>query len=364
LAASSGAFGVLILAIYVFGRGHLPPDQAALRARSFIWPAVQCGIGLVVAAGLVWAGRRVGRAGHVRRQRVGAGWWAAAAFLVGETVFLVASGGPLQSSSPHNLAPTAAEVALRDAVGNSLVGLGESTCFTVDQLGTVPEANDAFGIREFALYDPLLPRDYYTAWLAQTAQQPLARPDNAIVPFSVFCPAVTSARQARRYGIGFVLEHFGAPVPTGFVPVKAVGFEELYRVPGAADATVVPAARGGPLPDIDAPGRPVAVTHPDPATWRLVTRSPGPAVVRLRLTDVSGWHATVDGNGVALQRYAGVMLQARVPAGRHVVELHYRPTAFVAGIAVAGAGVVGLVAVPLGVRLRRKARPGSLNDRA
>jgi uncharacterized membrane protein YfhO len=81
-------------------------------------------------------------------------------------------------------------------------------------------------------------------------------------------------------------------------------------------------------------------------------------VLRLRLTDVPGWHATIDGRPLPLERYAGVMLQARLPAGRHVVELHYRPSAFDDGLVLAALAVVGLVVVPLAARLRRRARPG------
>jgi hypothetical protein len=242
------------------------------------------------------------------------------------------------------------------------VGLGTSTCFTTDQLGEVPEVNDALGIHEFALYDPLLPRAYDTSWLAQTAQPPLTRPGNAIVPFSVFCPAVTSAQIARRYGIGFVLEPAGHHKPHGFVFVRKIADEDLYRVPGAAPATVVPDPSAA-LPGLDAAGTPVAVDHPDPATWRVATHASGPSVLRLRLTDVPGWHATVDGKPVPLERYAGVMLQARVPAGRHTVELHYRPTAFDEGLVLAALAALGLVVVPLATRLRRRRRDvGTLTD--
>jgi len=219
------------------------------------------------------------------------------------------------------------------------------------------------GFQEFAVYDPLLPQSYDTSWTAQTAEPALLRPTSAIVPFSVFCPAVTSAQIARRFGIGFVLEPARAPPPAGFVLVDRIAGQDLYRVPGAAAATLVPAGPGTALPALDAAGTPVAVAHPDPATWRLVTRAPGPAVLRLRLTDVPGWSATVDGRPLPLQRYAGVMLQARVPAGNHTVELRYRPVAFSAGLALGGAAVVGLVAVPVGAGIFRRRRPGALKGR-
>ncbi len=100
------------------------------------------------------------------------------------------------------------------------------------------------------------------------------------------------------------------------------------------------------------------MTFPDPATWRVAVDSTSASVVRLRLTDVPGWNATIDGRPLALQSWAsGLMLQARVPAGRHVVELQYWPAAFTVGIVVAGSIVVGgAVAMTTGVILGRRRR--------
>jgi hypothetical protein len=86
----------------------------------------------------------------------------------------------------------------------------------------------------------------------------------------------------------------------------------------------------------------VAVTHPDPAAWRLETGAPGPQVLRLRLTDVPGWHATLDGRPLALERFSGIMLQARIPAGNHTVELQYWPGSFTLGIVLAACGAAAL----------------------
>jgi hypothetical protein len=362
MAGSFSAVGGLLLLIFGFGRGHLPSAEAAIRSRSFLWPAAQVALGLVVVAGLALMSRRAAPGAHARRSGPRTGWWAAPVLLVCETVFLVVSGSSLWSSSPAYLAPTEADAVLQGVVGSSVVGLGTSACFTPGQVGAVPDVNDAFGFREFAAYDPLLPYGYFTTWMAQTSQSPLLRPTNAIVPFSVFCPAVTNATIARRYGIGFVLEPYGATAPPGFVFVRNIGYEELYRVPGATSATLVPAPSAQALPRIDAPGSPVAVDHPDPAAWRLVSTSTGPSVLRLRLTDVPGWNATIDGRPLTMEPYSGVMLQARIPPGRHVVELRYRPTAFTVGVVVAAATVVVLVAMPVVVRLRRRTGPGALSD--
>jgi hypothetical protein len=177
------------------------------------------------------------------------------------------------------------------------------------------------------------------------------------VPFSVFCPAITYASTARRYGVGFVLEKAGAHGPQGAVFDQKVGDEDLYRIPDAGLATLVPAPSSGPE---SAGGPPratvVPVTSNDPAQWKIVTTGTGPQVLQLHLTAVPGWHATIDGHDLALERYSGVMLQARIPAGRHVVELSYWPMAFTVGLGLAAAGVVGLAgALVVGRRRQRRA---------
>jgi hypothetical protein len=58
LAASGGALALVVVAIFLLGRGHLPPGEATTRAHSFIWPALQCVLVLVVVGALVVVGRR------------------------------------------------------------------------------------------------------------------------------------------------------------------------------------------------------------------------------------------------------------------------------------------------------------------
>ena len=173
----------------------------------------------------------------------------------------------------------------------------------------------------------------------------------------ILCPSIDNASVARHYGVGFILGHRTGPRPSGTVFVSTVGGEKLYRVPGGAAATLTPLGADGALPPPDAPGSPVAVTHPDAASWKMTIRSSRPAVLRLHLTDVPGWHATLDGRPLTLESYAGAMLQARVPAGSHTVELRYWPSTFTAGIALGLTSVVGLGAgLVVGARRRRRRR--------
>ena len=347
------AFIVAIL--WLVGRGHLPRADAAIRAHSFFWPTIEIAGGLAILGVLALLRRRrsappEGAAPlHMAR-------WVCLGVLACETVALIGAGAPLWSSSKTFLTPTPAEVALEDAVGSAGVGVGVRSCIVPPQLAIPQDVNVAYGVHEFDDYDPIIPKDLFTSWENATGQ-----PAGGGNPVSVFCPAVTTATQARRYGLGFVLEPSGDPGPQGAVFDRRVGDELLFRIPGASAATLTPAP-GGSLPGPDAPGTPVTVTHPDPASWKIVTEGATAQVLRLHLTAVPGWHATIDGRTLPLSRLSGAMLQARVPPGRHTVVLSYWPATFSIGLGLAGATFVTLL-VALGLSRRRQKLVTASTDR-
>jgi hypothetical protein len=217
------------------------------------------------------------------------------------------------------------------------VGFGEKTTDNLcPALGVPPESNIFYGIHEINVYDPIIPRSYFRSWLAATGN------DGGTPLLATFCPDVASASVARLFGVSYVLVPHGDSGPTGSVFVDATGDEELYRIPGAAPATLTPVTTDAPLPGTHARGNAVTVTHPSPATWKMTTQATTPQLLRLRLTDVPGWHATIDGQPLALSRFAGVMLQARIPAGRHVIEASYWPSTFTLGLILALISATGL----------------------
>jgi hypothetical protein len=363
LGVGFGIAGVSLVALWVFGRGHLTPVEGSIRAHSFIWPVSETVVGLGVAAFLLWVGRQRPRpvtgstgstVGYRRRQWTlrWSGTIAGVGLLAFETAFLVSAGTTMMQSSSTSFPQTAATRALASEVGAATVASGSRTCL----LGIAPNINAVYGIHQIGIYDPIIPKKYFSAWTADTGT-PAGNPE-----LNLFCPAVYTVSVARQFGVGYVLEALGTPGPTGSVRVRQLGDEVLYRIPGSGQATVAP-LRGGRLPPDRDPGTPVAVEHPSPSTWKLSTSSDQPQAVRFHLSDVPGWHATIDGEPLPLESYAGLMLQARIPAGSHTIVLHYWPQTLTEGIVLALVGaayLAGLLAVTS--YRRRRGRPAHRVD--
>jgi hypothetical protein len=372
---SSSASLVLAASTSIGHAVQVPAYFLGIRDKSFVWPLVGTALGLAAAVTLTIRTRRrpgcqipqsnrVTNGAHSENEPVGqdvigasalstssddAGiadltpiqrgrfrinltHWIAISLLACESGFLITAGAPLWASSSHTVTPTPAVSALQKVVGDRTVGSGCATSF-------FPEANILFNVHQLGIYDGDVPKGYFTTW------QHLTGVPGGLKDLDLFCPVVTDATLARRFGVGFILVPTGASGPTGGVFDRRVGNVDVYRIPGAVPATLTPIPRSGQLPPPDAKGTPVKVTHPDPAAWRVTVDTSHAQVLRLRLTDVPGWHATIDGRSLRLESFSGIMLQARVPPGRHTVELHYWPTAFTVGIVLAGFSAVSLVAL-------------------
>ncbi|HLI73346.1 MAG TPA: YfhO family protein [Acidimicrobiales bacterium] len=335
----AGAAAVLVV-LWVAGRGRLPHAEAVVRARSFIWPAVSTAVGLAVAAGLALVRPRPAHHGEsTATDPRRAGLMAGGVLLACQTAFVVTAGAPLLASSPGLPPPTPPMERIARAVGTSTVAFAAPRCHGPDTLGILPNANVLYGVHELPVYDPMTPLAFFRTWRTETGQP--GAPAGAPL---VFCPAVARASLARRYGVGFVLTSRGAPAPPGTRRVTTVGDEDLYSVPGAAVATLTALNPAGSLPGPDAQGASASVRHPDPANWTMTTDASRASVLRVRVTAVPGWRATVDGRPLPLEHFAGVMLQARVGPGRHVVVLRYWPTTFTVGIVMAGVSALALLA--------------------
>ena len=343
--AIAGLF--LVLAGIVF-LGQVKGRAETIRQDSFLWPVASTAVGLAVVF-VLWDRLRSGRRDRTRPV-VGRGWIAGMVLFVTETAFLVSAGSAPWSASATMVPNSAAVVALQRAVGSSTVGFADCPAINGNpSLGVLPNVNAAYAISEMAVYDPVLPIGYYRSWSAATGQQMPVGTTNS------YCPSITTATLARLYGLAFVLQAGGGPPVTGAVFDQRIDGEDLYRVPGAAQATLVPVA----TPGNNVVGTPVAVAHPDPATWRLAASSTGASELRLRLTDTPGWHATLDGQPLALHSWADVMLEARVPPGHHLVVLSYEPTRFTAGLVIAGVTLLVMIAFLVVPVVRRRTQSPS-----
>jgi hypothetical protein len=336
-----GAFALVVIFEWVFGRSGLTTSQAAGRATSFIWPAICVAVGLAVLVSLVLLARDAGL-----RRKIILGSVAVCTLLAVETGFLVDLGTslPVLGSTNQFFPTTSAVKNVQRLVGsNSLVGTGVGACsglliFPVaPKLGFLGETNIVYGLHSLVVYDPIIPQAYFKAWTAATGAS------GGLEDEYFFCPAVTTTAEARLFGVHYILEPHGQKGPVGSHFLAYVGNgEDLYSVPGAAAATLTPIRTGGALPPDGAAGSPVAVQYPNPSTWRMALNVKSPSVLRLRLTNVPGWHATVNGRSLALTSFAGLMFQARLPRGHDIVELSYWPTTFTIGLVLFAAASIGL----------------------
>jgi hypothetical protein len=332
--AAAGGLGLL----WLIGRdGGLPAFGESfarhVRAESFVWPAIGVAVGVIVCGLVLWQPR-----------------WrpAGTAFLLGgEVVLLIVAGSVQIASSANGYPPTRAVNVLQRKVGDARVGAGIKSGGACT-LGINADANILFGVNEFDLYDPIVPHAYFTQWRRDTHTS--AGSPN----FDEFCPTLTTVAQARQFGVKYVLESAGSsplaggqivatlsvPNPEPGNPLsRPPGNEVLYRVPHSSVATL--STRSGRATA-------VAVTDPtsNPGQIGLVTHSGTGGILQVRITNVPGWRATIDGRPLALTSSSVFELRARVPAGTHHIQLRYWPPLFSDGL-----GLAVLAAVTLGAML-------------
>ena len=345
LGVGFGAAGIVLAVVYALGVPHLTRVLANERQSSFVWPTIGVIAGLVVAGVLAYTARSGNDRGlaHIRRARIVAGL----ILLGAETGFLLAAGAPILSSSSQGFATSGPVTTLQHKVGESRIGYSGGVCAAI---GLPSDVNVPYGIHQLDAYDPIIPSSIYKSWRSNTGTF------GGLSAFNLFCPTVSSASIARLYGVSYLLQPVNGSTPAGTVPAGRVGNELLFRVPGASIATLTPIGPRAPLPPNSAPGSPVAVHQPNPAKWDMHVSAPTASVLRLRLTDLPGWTATIDGRPLVLSTFAGSMLQARVPAGVHEITLRYWPKTLTLGIVLALVTIAFLV-VALVVTSRRRRRP-------
>jgi Bacterial membrane protein YfhO len=334
-AITKWAFAVLTAAVAivvgVFWERHvhsgLPAVEAHIQAHSFIWPVVGVAV-LVVGAVVLFLPERQGSRFTARAVRLPSRPLALGLVLFGvEAAFLLTATPGIWSSSNSFFPVTPAEATLQSQVGQARVGY--STCPSIiawPDLGILPEANSAYGVREAAAYDGIVPQSYFTAYF-QAVHQPVP----ANTGFGQYCAPMNTAALARHFGVSYVLSPGGRPGPTGDTLVTAIEGEELYRVPGASVITTEP--EGSP-PD-SSTATVVPVGGSDPSSMHLTVSDNAPSVMYIHVTNFPGWKATIDGHGLSLRNWGGTMMAASIPSGHHVIVIRYMPAAFRYGVLLA-----------------------------
>jgi hypothetical protein len=105
-----------------------------------------------------------------------------------------------------------------------------------------------------------------------------------------------------------------------------------------------------------APAGPVRVVRSEAGRWEFDVQAPQPALLVVADGYYPGWQARVDGVAVPVVAANLAQCGVPVPAGRHRVEMFFRPREFVQGALVSGLSLMLMVLVV--VRWRRSLRMG------
>ena len=106
------------------------------------------------------------------------------------------------------------------------------------------------------------------------------------------------------------------------------------------------------------PSGSASVSHYRDTFVEVATESPRRALLVLTDAHYPGWLATVDGAPATIHRANFAFRAVSVPAGRHVVRFHYRPTSVMVGAGISLAGLAAIVClVVFGRRVDRPNKP-------
>jgi len=124
--------------------------------------------------------------------------------------------------------------------------------------------------------------------------------------------------------------------------------------PRARVATTVTDARGEAQTSAPVAGAGARIVVDQPERVRVEVASPVEATLVLADAYYPGWMATVDGAAATIVPVDGLFRGVAIPAGRHTVELAYRPQSLRVGLAGSAAGIIALLLL-LGAPARRRA---------
>jgi hypothetical protein len=120
---------------------------------------------------------------------------------------------------------------------------------------------------------------------------------------------------------------------------RGLDLEEIYSGP---DGRILRNRRVLPRARLNVPGS-LRLVERTPAKWRFEAVPSKAGVLLVANPFFPGWRASVDGRRVNLAAPAGYPIAVALPAGRHEVELAYRPASFRIGLALALASAAAVL---------------------
>ena len=371
-----GIFAYLIISAEI--AGGLTSQERHIRLTSLGWSLGSLTIGVTFILAWLLLSRmsrpheqksmqsnlRYSSAGH---------WWQITMFfavLLAQGIVLIPTA--IQSTSySHRFFPTTNSVKeVRKLVGNSLMGAaapppnlasGWSPTLPIPGTGFEPETNVAYGVDLFAAHDPMIQKEYLSSWQHATHSTKIDLP---ISP-GVFNPWFSNAALARLYGIKYLFALPGSNPPIGTTLSLAKKGFSVYRVPDSQRYSLISQKAISSISTTvnEAENPPSGYGRITSSRWiadnnlQLHVDAHKKTALLARITYVPGWHATVNGHGVAVYKAAGTMLSIKLPAGRSTVDLTYWPSTLTIGIVAAITALVFLVV--LAVFFNHKHRHGA-----
>lgn len=292
---------------------HLTGNLATARFDSMIWPVALCVATL--AAGFILIKGNLKKASPDLLMKI-----VLLCLAAGQAAELFTAGVGIPTYSKAFYPATSAQLTLEKIVKNRLVGLDTGNPTEMQRsarVGFYPESNIGYGIRMFAVHDPLLPSAYYSSWPG-----PAAKPNGGP---GVFEPDVNSAALARRYGIGYILTMPGLPQPPGTIKVTSLNGQGLYRVPDSSQFVLRQPNQGKIL----------SASYPTNGTFLIRVSVKKSETMIFHVADEPGWRLSGGGHTIPLFPEDKINMSAVIPAGRYTLSLVYDPSGLKEGILLA-----------------------------
>jgi len=303
---------VIYLVIDSFS-AHLTGNLATARFNSLIWP-VALSICILIAGYIFIKNNLKNRKPNLLLKIC------LICLVIGQFAELFTAGVGIPTYSKAFYPATSAELTLESIVKNQLVGLDTGNPEEMQRsarVGFYPEANIGYGVRLFAIHDPLLPSAYYASWPG-----PAAKPQGGP---GVFEPDVNSVNLARRYGIGYILALPGQPQPSGTKKLAVLDGEALYLVPKSSQFMLSnPKA-----------GRIISSASSSNGTFRIRIDTAVTQKLIMHVADEPGWTLTEGSRVIKIISVDKINMGASIPPGKYTLTLSYWPSGIPEGIKLA-----------------------------